>query len=153
MYYAKLLKELEALFGVPVWRDGEDGRRMMLTISAAGLEAIGVEPDAEAAHPSATAKAKPKRRRATKNRKPGKRKNPVSKSTAPRRSKQDTIIGLLQKDDGATIADLQAATGWQPHSVRAALTGLRKKGYDLDRSTAADNVSRYRITGGPEDRQ
>lgn len=148
-----LVQEVPAPPDAPAWRDDDDGRRIMLTISSAGLEAIGVEPEVDAAHPSATAKAKPKRRRATKKSNPGKRKNPVAKPPAPRRSKKDTIIGLLQQDDGATIADLQTATGWQPHSVRAALTGLRKKGYDVDRSTAADNVSRYRITGGPEDRQ
>jgi hypothetical protein len=56
------------------------------------------------------------------------------------------VIGLLQRDDGATLAELMAATGWLPHTARAALTGLRKRGYDvtLDRSEAKRS-STYRI--------
>jgi hypothetical protein len=46
------------------------------------------------------------------------------------------VIALLQRDQGATLADLIAATDWLPHTSRAALTGLRKRGYvvALDRS-------------------
>jgi DNA-binding transcriptional regulator PaaX len=35
----------------------------------------------------------------------------------------------LQRGDGASLAELVAATGWLPHTTRAALTGLRKRGY------------------------
>jgi DNA-binding IclR family transcriptional regulator len=57
------------------------------------------------------------------------------------------VIVLLQRADGATLAELVAATGWLPHTARAALTGLRKRGYDVrlmrkDRKTAAA----YRVT-------
>ncbi|MEO6153075.1 MAG: DUF3489 domain-containing protein [Croceibacterium sp.] len=41
------------------------------------------------------------------------------------------VIALLNRDQGATLAELVAATGWQPHTSRAALTGLRKKGHAL----------------------
>jgi hypothetical protein len=44
------------------------------------------------------------------------------------RAKKAAIISLLQRPDGAALGDLTAATGWQVHSVRAALTGLRKEG-------------------------
>jgi hypothetical protein len=51
---------------------------------------------------------------------------------APRRgSKLDRILALLSSQTGATLAELIEATGWLPHSARAALTGLRKRGYDL----------------------
>jgi hypothetical protein len=60
-------------------------------------------------------------------------------------SKLDTIEALLLTPGGATIADLIAATGWQPHSVRGALAGaLRKRGHAII-STKADGVRRYRI--------
>jgi DNA-binding MarR family transcriptional regulator len=39
------------------------------------------------------------------------------------------VIELLRRRDGATIGDLTAATGWLAHTTRAALTGLRKRGY------------------------
>ena len=39
------------------------------------------------------------------------------------------VVGLLQRDRGATLAEIIAATDWLPHTTRAALTGLRKRGY------------------------
>ena len=47
---------------------------------------------------------------------------------------------------GATLPDLQKATGWQPHSVRAALTGLRKKGHEIVRTKTDGRATRYRIS-------
>ena len=58
----------------------------------------------------------------------------------------DVVIRLLCRPSGATIAQIQKTTGWQPHSVRAALTGLRKKGHDVQRDKNARGVSVYRIT-------
>lgn len=42
-------------------------------------------------------------------------------------SKQDRLIGLLRRPQGATIDELSKATGWQPHSVRGAISGVLKK--------------------------
>ena len=61
-------------------------------------------------------------------------------------TKTDAVIRLLRRSSGATIAQLQKITGWKPHSVRAALTGLRKKGHDVQRDKDAKGVSVYRIT-------
>jgi hypothetical protein len=52
---------------------------------------------------------------------------------------------LLQRPDGAAISDLIAATGWQVHSVRAALTGLRKEGKELVRDKDAAGITHYRL--------
>jgi hypothetical protein len=41
------------------------------------------------------------------------------------------ILGMLSTDKGATLEELTDATGWLPHTARAALTGLRKRGYDV----------------------
>ncbi len=46
---------------------------------------------------------------------------------------------------GATIAAMGATTGWQPHSVRAALTGLRKRGFAITRERSDAGVTVYRI--------
>ncbi len=62
-----------------------------------------------------------------------------------RRTKADTILDLIQRPTGASISELTKATGWQPHSVRAALTGLRKKGREVARAKDENNVTRYRI--------
>jgi len=60
-------------------------------------------------------------------------------------TKTATILKLLRRSTGATIAQLEKTTGWQPHSVRAALTGLRKKGLDVQRDKNAKGVTVYRI--------
>ncbi len=61
-------------------------------------------------------------------------------------TKIDAVIRLLSRASGATIAQIQKTTDWQPHSVRAALTGLRKKGHDVQRDKNAKGVTVYRIT-------
>ena len=62
----------------------------------------------------------------------------------PRTSKTSAVVTLLERDGGATLPELIAATGWLPHTTRAALTGLRKKGHVVDR-TKRDEVTCYRI--------
>src|SRR3954447_16715797 len=69
-----------------------------------------------------------------------------SPSAAPaRQSKKAAVIALLERPDGAAIGDLIGVTGWQVHSVRAALTGLRKEGRDLVRAKDATGITHYRI--------
>ena len=70
---------------------------------------------------------------------------PPAASPAPATSKKATVIALLSAGAGATMAELIAATGWLPHTTRAALTGLRKAGYDIERSKR-DGDTCYRIT-------
>ena len=60
-------------------------------------------------------------------------------------TKIETILKLLCRPNGAGIAQLQKATGWKPHSVRAALSGLRKKEHNIERSEDPKGVTRYRI--------
>jgi Protein of unknown function (DUF3489) len=61
---------------------------------------------------------------------------PIRPSAPRDGSKLARVIALLERDHGATIAELIAATGWLAHTIRAALTGLRKRGYAvaIDRS-------------------
>ena len=58
-------------------------------------------------------------------------------------SKQQELAALIVRDEGATLDQMVAATGWLPHTTRAALTGLRKKGYVIS-SDKADGVRTYR---------
>lgn len=58
-------------------------------------------------------------------------------------SKAELVLGLLRRGEGATISDLTGATGWLPHTTRAALTGLRKKGHVIEK-TKRDDVTCYR---------
>ena len=59
------------------------------------------------------------------------------------------VVGMLRRSDGAAISELTAATGWLPHTARAAITGLRQRGYSVIRERAEDGSSIYRISDGP----
>ena len=66
---------------------------------------------------------------------------------APAFSKKAAVITLLARDMGASVPELIAATGWLPHTTRAALTGLRKAGHVVERSRR-DGATCYRIVAG-----
>jgi hypothetical protein len=83
----------------------------------------------------------------------GKRKNLAKKIAKPRpanESKANTILKLLQRRNGASIAELQKATGWQSHSVRGFLSGAVKTrlGLQLQSERTAKGVRRYLIANG-----
>ncbi|WP_164516482.1 DUF3489 domain-containing protein [Minwuia thermotolerans] len=61
-------------------------------------------------------------------------------------TRQAQLLDLLQRDEGADIDELVQFTGWQPHSVRAVLTGFRKRGIDVTRTKEGNGVSVYRAT-------
>lgn len=72
---------------------------------------------------------------------------PESSPPAPavsRVSKSELVITLLKREGGATLNEMIAATGWLPHTTRATLTGLKKKGHQV-LSDKTDGVRRYRI--------
>ena len=62
-------------------------------------------------------------------------------------SKTSLILGMLQRGEGATLEQMVEATGWLPHTTRAAMTGLRKKGHAIIR-TKVEEVTRYTIAAG-----
>ena len=68
-------------------------------------------------------------------------------SSHARTTKLEQCLELLTAPDGATIDELQAATGWQAHSVRGFLAGTVKKklGLILDSKKAEGDVRRYRV--------
>jgi hypothetical protein len=61
-----------------------------------------------------------------------------------RTTKSDLIAAMLSKAGGASLEELITATGWLPHTTRAALTGLKKKGHTIS-SEKIEGVRRYRI--------
>ena len=72
----------------------------------------------------------------------------VGEAAPPPVSKKSLIVGLLGDENGASLAAIVAATGWLPHTARAALTGLRKKGHVIERFSV-DGETRYRIPAAP----
>ena len=71
-----------------------------------------------------------------------------TKPATGKQTKQQACLDLLSRQKGATIEELQAATGWQQHSVRGFLAGaVRKKlGLTLLSEKPDDGPRRYRIT-------
>lgn len=64
--------------------------------------------------------------------------SPVSKITQ--------VLALLSREQGTTLTEITGTTGWLPHTARAALTGLRKKGHDIARYKRGTETC-YRISG------
>ena len=71
--------------------------------------------------------------------------------TRPRQTKLARIREMLSRKTGADLTALQKATGWQAHSVRAALSALRKAGYTIDRLPPKTDkgACAYRIASKP----
>ncbi len=109
------------------WRETRDGRRMALAITDAGLQAIGV--DRKTSKQSTSTKAQQKKRRRRAERKPSGSK-PKGRTSPPAirpGTKQALLIDLLKRKKGATIGEIVTTIGWQPHSVRGAISGALKK--------------------------
>jgi hypothetical protein len=76
---------------------------------------------------------------------------PSPAAAAPRESKQAAVIALLQRPEGVTVAEVVAATGWQPHTVRGLFSGTLKKKLGLRLGSAQEDRGRvYRIIDAGE---
>ena len=147
---------------LPVYRTREDGSRTALTITNAGLTATGIEPAAQKDQTEAAAESKPTRARKA-GVKSGKRDKRAAEPKNARRAaqapatalqagtrsgtKQAQLIAMLERDEGATIAQIVEATGWLPHTVRGAIAGALKKRLGIEVSSEkVEGVGRvYRI--------
>lgn len=76
----------------------------------------------------------------------------VAPAAQPEKSakKSAMVLALLERPEGATLDQLVAATGWLPHTTRAALTGLRKNGYVVESLKPSDGPRVYRVSGKAE---
>lgn len=68
-----------------------------------------------------------------------------AKAQPKRQTKINKVIALLKREQGATLDEMVKATGWLPHTTRAALTGLKKRGHTMARDKR-DDVTCYHIT-------
>ena len=104
----------------------EDGDlRFGLYVTPAGLQAIGIEPESSQESPDAPEGA--------------------AASAPARQTKASAVLTLLQRAEGAHLTELIAATGWLPHTTRAALTGFRKKGHAIAKDKR-DGTTCYKVT-------
>jgi hypothetical protein len=157
-----LVREIRAKADAPIWRENDDGR-FALKITRAGREAIGVD-DEEGQHAASasagTGASKPKKsgsKAAGKTdaastaapTKGARQKTAGEAESSPGQiragSKQGKIIDLMKRTKGATLDEMIEATEWLPHTTRAALTGLRKRGLTVERMKDQGRGSVYRI--------
>lgn len=74
---------------------------------------------------------------------------PASDRKPPLPHKISLVLELLHRPSGASLDDMVAATGWQPHSARAVLSGLRKKGHTIAK-VKQDGVTHYSASGNAQ---
>lgn len=142
-----LAREVRAKAGMPVWRRDNAGQSYALKVTKPALNAIAVnERTEEAIATSKATRLQPQPDPDATNAPGPDVIGGHAKTLTPRAgSKLARVIDLLQRSDDATITHLMEATGWLPHTTRAALTGLRKRGYAVVRERNARSDSIYRI--------
>ena len=158
---AGLVKEIRAKAGAPVWRRDDDaGLSYSLKLTAAGAKAIAIDESAEPGNVDDDGDLRENVAPPCSSSEEDSAEDPSSvgeNETAPRRSsyprggtKLAQVVELLRQDRGASVDELIAVTGWLPHTTRAALTGLRKRGFvtAIDRSDK-ERGSIYRVEIGP----
>jgi hypothetical protein len=70
---------------------------------------------------------------------------------APAKTKKAKMIAMLSRKSGADVPSLSTTLGWLPHTTRAALSGLRKAGYEITSIKAGNGKPmRYQIIGSPK---
>ena len=121
-----LLKEVRAKRDETIWRRDDEDRPLTLHATPAAYHALGIEQDVSA--PETAASEKPKRSRVAKGAKATEGKPTRTRAD----SKQAQLIEMLKAPKGATIDEIVAAFGWQPHTVRGAIAGALKKKLGLD---------------------
>jgi hypothetical protein len=141
LIFSGLVKEIKAKAGTPVWcREAKTGQAYALKLTGEGAKAVAVDkglaPEAAGDDDGSADHRDPKA---------GLSSAPVLESpsteatepapvdlAAPRiGSKIMQVVELLKRNRGATLGELIDATGWLAHTTRAALTGLRKRGYEV----------------------
>lgn len=115
--------------------------------------------NAKKAKPAKAAKAKT----APKKSNPKKLSTPMKKAldavaNMPVRNKDtklEAVIQLLSRPEGATIEDMVAATGWQKHTIRSALSHAlaKKRGYEIVSDKPKDGLRIYKIASAPKDKE
>ena len=157
---SKLMREVQSKSGMPIWLKDGKGRAKSLVITPAGRGAVAAaiqRSGRDSVKSNAVgAEIKPSLHEGVAHEKgyspedaaaAVRQAKKVAAVSSPRSgSKQALVVGMLTKPQGARLDALVAATGWLPHTARAALTGLRKRGFAIERQRReGDGASTYHI--------
>ena len=164
----KLMRLVRTKPGMPVWRTDSEDRPFSLLITAAGRKMIKVEGE------PADQRAAPQKIENAKSAPSGvdaivedgadmvvppnsgveidsgrlnesSRDYAGARAAAPRGgTKRALLIEMLSRAEGAAIGEMVEAMGWLPHTIRAALTGLRRRGFGIEHCRTGGTTT-YRI--------
>ena len=123
-----LIEEIAATDLNTVWRHDEECGPITLRATPLAYSTLGITAEQGETPPAETPTATVQRRKGT---------------------KQDTLIEMLRAESGATIEEIVAATGWQPHTVRGAMSGAMKKklGLTITSEKIEGRGRTYRLAG------
>ena len=151
-----LVEETAAAAPEQAWREEDGGRGMALRIVAPGRAALGLAEVAETgtdeSAPGASEEVPAAGSGSEASANDG---GNGSDADAPAAltppgfragTKQLRLASYLGQSGGISIGELSHLLGWQPHTVRAALTGLRKKGYTVQSRKNEEGISLYSAT-------
>jgi hypothetical protein len=125
-----LIEAIPAEAGVPVWREDDDGTPLTLVATAAAYMALGIVADtgadmAPGQEPATDMACQPD--------------SPVTEADSantPRKTrkgtKQEALIAMLKRPEGASIDEIMEVTGWLGHSIRGFIAGTVKKKLGLE---------------------
>jgi hypothetical protein len=119
------------------------GLAVVQRIAASTTEIVMKKPN----HISAASRKKTTRKPQSTSNKPASAKPQCPSTHAKADTKLGSMITLLRRPEGASIAEMTISTGWQAHSVRGAMSGALKGKLGLNvTSEMKDGVRRYRIS-------
>ncbi len=133
-----LIEAIPAEVGTPVWREDEDGSPLTLVAAAAAYMVLGIITDTGA---DTAPEEEPAADMADEAVSPPTDAHVANPARKPREgTKQEALIAMLKRPEGASIAEITAEFGWLRHTARGAIAGALKKKLGL-------NVTSEKIEG------
>jgi hypothetical protein len=133
-----LIEAIPVESGAPVWREAEDGTQLTLVATAAAYEALGIGADTDA-------DTVPEEKLAADTAGESETPSTDADGAKPARktregTKQQALIAMLRRPEGASIAEITTEFCWLPHSVRGFIAGALKKKLGLDVTSEKDEI-------------
>lgn len=145
----ELVSEIAVDDAAAAWRTDEAGQQIGLRLTPAGLAAAEVEMEVTlpAAKIAGEADEEPREEATSSSAGEARVENGGAPPSLPRRptGKLGAVLQAVSADTGATLSEIVSLTGWLPHTARAAVTGLRRRGFGIHLITQDDRKA-YRLT-------
>lgn len=125
----QLVEEFSLDDAARAWRTDGSGQNFGLRLTAAGLAAAGVP--REEPPPSISEVASEKASASVSSEPAIPETSAVALAVRPPAGKLGEVLRAISAEAGATLSEITTLTGWLPHTARAAVTGLRQRGFAI----------------------